>query len=64
MLNNIRVLAGNNGLSLNAKTEKIKELVPRVCKLFLLGKIKNFIKEGESQQYATVLYADLPQMSL
>lgn len=64
MLNNIRVLAGNNGLSLNAKAEKIKKLVPRICKLFLLGKIKNFIKEGESQQYATVLYADLPQMSL
>lgn len=64
MLNNIGVLAGNNCLSLNAKTEKIKKLVQRIFKLFPLGKIKKFIKEGESQQYATVLWADLPQMSL
>lgn len=64
ILNNIKVLAGNNCLSLNAKTEKIKELVQRIFKLFPLGKRKNFIKEGESQQYATVLWADLPQMSL
>lgn len=58
------MLGGNNCLSLNAKTEKIKKLVQRIFKLFPLGKRKKFIKEGESQQYATVLWADLPQMSL